>query len=46
MSISPEKYWAVTVTFEVEELLWGPPDLRSIRVLLDDGYGNQLALIS
>jgi hypothetical protein len=39
--IAPEKYSAVTVTFEIQELLWGPPGLRSIRVLLDDGYGNK-----
>src|SRR5262245_53996123 len=41
VSIAPEKYWAVTVTFEVQELLWGPPGLHLIRVLLDDGYGNK-----
>jgi hypothetical protein len=39
-SIAPEEYGAVTVTFDAQELLWGPPGLRSIRVLLD-GYGNK-----
>jgi len=41
VSAAPERYGAVTVTFDVQELLWGPPALRSIRVLLDDGYGNK-----
>ncbi len=43
VSVTPEKTGAgaVTVTFDVQELLWGPPALRSIRVLLADGYGNQ-----
>ena len=41
VSMVPELYGAVTVTFDVRELLWGPPGLRSIRVLLDDGYSNQ-----
>ena len=41
VSVTSEKYWAVTVTFDIQELLWGPPALRSIRVLLDDGYGNK-----
>jgi len=41
VSVTPEQYWAVTVTFDVQEILWGPPALRSIRVLLDDGYGNR-----
>ena len=41
VSVAPEQYSAVTGTFEVQELLWGPPGLRSIRVLLDDGYSNR-----
>ncbi len=41
VSITPERYGAVTVTFDIQELLWGPPALRSIKVLLDDGYGNK-----
>jgi hypothetical protein len=41
VSVTPELYAAVTVTFDVHELLWGPPAIRPIRVLLDDGYDNR-----
>lgn len=38
---SRERHGVVTVTFEIQELLWGPAGQRSIQVLLDDGYGKR-----
>jgi hypothetical protein len=41
VSITVGEYRAATATFDIQELFWGPRGLRSITVLLDDGYSNK-----